>query len=140
MIWVVTPLCICTCHVHPPPLPPSFFLVPFLLCPSPQHNMRTLTEAVVLFDYEKQQDDGLGLKVGDIITDVKQVCAACCTCMYTLSVMLGPISNSMVSSAASWYHCMTCFGEYHYAGQLSDMSTRNTHAHFMPRAQEYRLK
>ena len=38
---------------------------------SPTH---TCTEAVVLFDYEKQQDDELSLKVGDIITDVKQVC------------------------------------------------------------------
>ena len=28
---------------------------------------------MVLFDYEKQQDDELSLKVGDIITDVKQV-------------------------------------------------------------------
>ena len=47
--------------------------------------MRTLTEAVVLFDYEKQEDDESSLKVGDIITDVKQVCAACCTimCMHT---------------------------------------------------------
>ena len=34
----------------------------------------TFTEAVVLFDYEKQQDDELSLKFGDIITDVKQVC------------------------------------------------------------------
>ena len=49
---------------------------PFLL-PFPQHtnpqNTHTFTEAVVLFDYEKQQDDELSLKVGDIITDVKQV-------------------------------------------------------------------
>ena len=28
---------------------------------------------MVLFDYEKQQDDELSLKVGDIITDVEQV-------------------------------------------------------------------
>ena len=74
---------ICTCHVHPPPLPLSSFLVPFLLCPS-QHTYAH-TEAVVLFDYEKQEDDELSLKVGGIITDVKQVCAACCTimCMHT---------------------------------------------------------
>ena len=32
------------------------------------------TEAVVLCGYEKQQDNELSLKVGDIITDVKQVC------------------------------------------------------------------
>ena len=29
---------------------------------------------MVLFDYEKQQDDELSLKVGDVITDVEQVC------------------------------------------------------------------
>ena len=89
---VITPLCICTCHVHPPPpLPPSF-LVPFPYSAPPHTYMHTITEAVVLFDYKKQQDDELSLKVGDIITDVKQVCAACCTCIYTLSVILGPIS------------------------------------------------
>ena len=32
------------------------------------------TEAVVLYGYEKQQDNVLSLKMGDIITDVKQVC------------------------------------------------------------------
>ena len=32
------------------------------------------TEAV-LYGYEKQQDNQLSLKMGDIITDVKQVCA-----------------------------------------------------------------
>ena len=29
---------------------------------------------MVLFDYEKQQDDELSLKVGDVITDMEQVC------------------------------------------------------------------
>ena len=72
---VVTPLCICTCHVHPPPLPPSSFLVPFPYSAPPNTHMHTITKAVVLFDYEKQEDDELSLKVGDIITDVKQVCA-----------------------------------------------------------------
>ena len=63
--------------------PPS--LSPFPTLPLPTHTyMHTITEAVVLFDYEKQEDDELSLKVGDIITDVKQVCAsyciaACCT-------------------------------------------------------------
>ena len=62
--------------------------LPCLHSPSPNTHMHTLTEAVVLFEYEKQQDDELSLKVGDIITDVKQVCAACCiaaccTCMYS---------------------------------------------------------
>ena len=33
------------------------------------------TEAVVLYDVEYQQDNVLSLKMGDIITDVKQVCA-----------------------------------------------------------------
>ena len=30
-------------------------------------------EAVVLFDYEKQQDDELDLTVGELITNVRQV-------------------------------------------------------------------
>lgn len=34
----------------------------------------SLTEAVVEFEYEKQQDDELTLKIGDVIKDVKQVC------------------------------------------------------------------
>ena len=35
----------------------------------------TFTEAVVLFDYGKEQDDELNLKVGDITdTDMEQVC------------------------------------------------------------------
>ena len=88
--------------------------------------MRTLKEAVVLFDYEKQEDDELSLKVGDIITDVKQVCAACCAICILVesSGMLGQSNLKLVSSAASWYHlvCMTCFGEYHYAGKLSDIN------------------
>ena len=49
-------------HIHP--------LSPNTLTHTHTH---TLTEAVVLFDYEKQQDDELSLKLGDIITDVKQV-------------------------------------------------------------------
>ena len=39
----------------------------------------SLTEAVVMFEYEKQQDDELSMKVGEIITDVKQVCMRVCT-------------------------------------------------------------
>ena len=53
--------------MRPPHLP-----LPF--SPYSQPHTHTLTEAVVLFDYEKQQDDELSLKVGDVITDVKQVC------------------------------------------------------------------
>ena len=37
------------------------------------HKHTHTPEAVVVFDYEKQQDDELSLKVGDIITNVKQV-------------------------------------------------------------------
>ena len=49
----------------------------------------------MLFDYEKQQDDELNLKVGETITNVTQVyihsvcvcrhtewCKRCCVCMY----------------------------------------------------------
>ena len=38
------------------------------------HTHMQNTEAVVLYDCEKQQDDQLSLKMGDIITDVRQVC------------------------------------------------------------------
>jgi len=33
------------------------------------------TEAVVLHHYGKQHDDQFSLKMGDVITNVKQVCA-----------------------------------------------------------------
>ena len=46
-----------------------FYILPLLT------HTCTLTEAVVLYDYEKQEDDELSLKVGDVITEVKQVCA-----------------------------------------------------------------
>ena len=61
----------------------SLLLVPFPYSAPSNTHMHAITKAVVLFDYEKQEDDELSLKVGDIITDVKQVCAACCTCMHT---------------------------------------------------------
>ena len=38
-----------------------------------KHAHTNIAEAVVLLDYEKQQDDELTLEVGDVITDVKQV-------------------------------------------------------------------
>ena len=41
--------------------------------------LSSLTEAVVLFEYEKQQDDELSMKVGEVITDVKEVCMRVCT-------------------------------------------------------------
>ena len=52
-------------------LPPSLISLPSLglLHSSP------LMEAVVLFEYEKQQDDEHSLKVGEVILDVKQVCS-----------------------------------------------------------------
>ena len=53
-------------RLFPPPHSPS-------LTQHTNPHTYTITEAVVLFDYEKQQDDELSLKVGDIITDVKQV-------------------------------------------------------------------
>ena len=53
----------------------SLLLVPFPYSAPPNTHMHTITKAVVLYDYEKQEDDELSLKVGDIITDVKQVCA-----------------------------------------------------------------
>ena len=33
------------------------------------------TEAVVLYHYEKQEDNILSLEMGDVITNVEQVCA-----------------------------------------------------------------
>ena len=44
-------------HVDPPP-------------PLPTHT----TEAVVLFEFTKKHDDELSLKMGDVITNVEQVC------------------------------------------------------------------
>ena len=44
----------------PPPPPP----------PLPTHT----TEAVVLFDYVEKHDDELSLEMGDVITNVEQVC------------------------------------------------------------------
>ena len=43
-----------------------------LFISTPTHT--SCTEAVVLFDYEKQHHDELNLEVGDVITDIKQVC------------------------------------------------------------------
>ena len=47
------------------------FLLPFHPPPTHTHTMET----VALYDYEKQDDDELSLKEGDVITDVEQVCA-----------------------------------------------------------------
>lgn len=38
------------------------------------HTHTHTAEAVVLLDYDKQQDNELTVEVGDVITDVKQVC------------------------------------------------------------------
>ena len=42
--------------------------------PLPTHTHPLTTEAVVLFDYVKKHDDELSLKMGDVITNVEQVC------------------------------------------------------------------
>ena len=47
---------------------------PLLLLHYHQHTHPLTTEAVVLFDYMKKQDNELSLKMGDVITDVEQVC------------------------------------------------------------------
>ena len=39
------------------------------------HTHMQNTEAVVLYHYEKQQDKILSLEMGDVITNVEQVCA-----------------------------------------------------------------
>ena len=39
-----------------------------------QHTHPLTTEAVVLFDYVKKHDDKISLKMGDVITNVEQVC------------------------------------------------------------------
>ena len=62
-------------HMSCPSSSSASLLVPFPYSAPPNTHMHTITKAVVLFDYEKQEDDELSLKVGDIITDVKQVCA-----------------------------------------------------------------
>ena len=41
--------------------------------PSSPPSSPYFTEAVVLFEYEKQEEDELTLKVGEVILDVKQV-------------------------------------------------------------------
>ena len=61
-------------HMRPPP-------------PAPPHahtHTHTITlETVALYDYEKQEDDELSLKEGDVITDVEQVCAVSELCLKT---------------------------------------------------------
>ena len=44
-------------------------------------------ETVALYDYEKQEDDELSLKEGDVITDVEQVCAVSELCLKTMEHM-----------------------------------------------------
>ena len=39
-----------------------------------QHTHPLTTEAVVLFDYIEEHDDELSLKMGDVVTNVEQVC------------------------------------------------------------------
>ena len=45
------------------------------MCSSSSSSTNThTTEAVVVFDYTKKHDNEFSLKMGDVITDVKQVC------------------------------------------------------------------
>ena len=46
----------------------------FLLLLHYQHTHPLTTEAVVLFDYIEEHDNELSLKMGDVITNVEQVC------------------------------------------------------------------
>ena len=42
----------------------------------------------MLFKYEKQEEDELNMKVGEVITDVKQVCVYESECTYTTSLLV----------------------------------------------------
>ena len=64
--------CIQVC-VHPSPFPHAS---PTTTLPHTQHthtHTHALTEAVVLYDREKEDDDELSGEMGDVITDVKKV-------------------------------------------------------------------
>ena len=66
------PSLLITFYATPSPSRPHLFLLHRLLSlPSPN---LPLTEAVVLWSYEAQNDNELSLKVGNIISDVEQVC------------------------------------------------------------------
>ena len=58
--------------IHPAPPLPSLTPPPLPLPPTHTHPLTT--EAVVLFDYTKEEDSKLSLKMGDVITGVEQVC------------------------------------------------------------------
>ena len=67
-------------HAFPLPLlfPPSSTPPPINISSSSfyyhQHTHPPTTEAVVLFNYTTKHGNKLSLKMGDVITDVKQVC------------------------------------------------------------------
>ena len=70
-----------TCkHMHSPCPSSSLLPRPLLPLTSPPlplpltHTHPLTTEAVVLFDYTKEEDNELSLEMGNVITDVKQVC------------------------------------------------------------------
>ena len=57
--------------LFPPPIDPALSLP---LLHYHQHTHPLTTEAVVLFAYTTKHDNKLSLKMGDVITDVEQVC------------------------------------------------------------------
>ncbi len=67
----------------PPPPPPS----------------TTPAEAVVVFEYEKQLDDELDLKIGDIIQDVQRV-SGCTQLLGCMTTDTGGIRNAQASTLA----------------------------------------
>ena len=67
-----------------------------LFLPQPSHT-HALTEAVVLYDREKEDDDELSGEMGDVITDVEKVCVV--SGSYFKTTMYGATSCIKVSSS-----------------------------------------
>ena len=101
--------CIQVC-VHPSPFPHASPTTP----PPPHTHTHThthaLTEAVVLYDREKDEDDELSGEMGDIITDVEKVS--------------GPHFKTTIYGATCWTHQSF----FMYYNKLSySMSSRLSH-------------
>ncbi len=79
----------------------------YVLCVLPPPPSTTSAEAVVMFEYEKQLDDELDLKIGDIIQDVQQV-SGCTHLLVCMTTDAGGIRNAQASTLAVIYVC--CFG------------------------------